>query len=71
MSRNNSERRDPRLDDVFEGLVSFKGNRAGCKLRIGIIGTGGVGRSFEDRRRATISSSSKTVFSVRALIGRK
>lgn len=36
-----------------------------------MIGTGGVGRSLDDRRRAAISSSSNTVASVRVLKGRK
>ena len=39
---------------------------------MGIIGTGGVGRSLEDLLRAAVSSSSSnTVASVRVLMGRK
>jgi hypothetical protein len=54
ISRNSSERHTVRLDDVvevdgaFEG--AFKGRREGWRLRIGMMGTGGVGRSFDDRR---------------------
>lgn len=71
MSRNNSERRTVRLEDAVDVVGVFEGRREGCKLRIGMIGTGGEGRSFDDRRRAVTSSSSKTVFSVRVLTGRK
>ena len=67
--------RTVRFDDVvevvgaFEG--AFEGRREGCRLRIGIMGTGGGGSNLEDRRRAAISSSSKTVASVRVLTGLK
>lgn len=68
---NSSERRPVRLDDVVEVVGAFDGRREGWRLRIGMTGTGGVGRSFEDRRRAAISSSSNTVASVRVLTGLK
>lgn len=75
MSRNSSERRTVRLDDVAEVVGAFdgafEGMREGCRLRIGMMGTGGVGSNLDDRRRAAISSSSKTVASVRVLIGLK
>lgn len=60
-----------RLEDVVEVVGAFEGRREGWRLRIGMTGTGGVGRSFEDRRRAATSSSSNTVASVRVLTGRK
>lgn len=56
------------LEDVVEVVGAFEGTRDGWRLRIGMTGTGGVGRSFEDRRRAAISSSSNTV---RVLTGLK
>lgn len=68
---NSSEPRPVRLEDMVEVVPAFEGRREGCKLRIGMTGTGGVGRSFEDRRRAAISSSSNTVASVRVLRGLK
>lgn len=71
MSMNNSERRTVRFEDVVDVVGAFEGRREGWRLRIGTIGTGGVGRSLEDRRRVAISSSSKTVASVRVLTGRK
>lgn len=51
-------------------VVYVGGALEGCRLRIGAIGTGGVGSSIEDLRRAGASSSSKTVSCVRALKGR-
>lgn len=71
MFRNNSERRAVRFDDEVDVVGPFELRREGCKLRIGIMGIGGEGRSFECRWRAAISSSSNTVFSVRVLTGRK
>jgi len=43
------------------------GGLEGCRALVGGIGTGGVGKSFDDRRRARRSSSSKTVSCVRML----
>ncbi len=71
MSMNNPECRVVWLEEAGDTVGALYGNREGWRLRTGMIGTGGVGRSLEDRRRAAISSSSKTVASVRVLIGRK
>lgn len=71
MFTNSSEPLPVRLEDMVEVVVAFEGRREGWRLRIGMTGTGGVGRSFEDRLRAAISSSSNTVASVRVLTGLK
>lgn len=68
---NSSEPRPVRLEDVAELVGAFEGSREGWRLRIGMTGTGGVGRSLDDRRRAAISSSSNIVASVRVLNGLK
>lgn len=45
------------------------GDFDGCRVRIGGMGTGGMGSGTDDLRRAGTSSSSNTVSWVRALKG--
>lgn len=68
---NSSDPLPVRVKDIDEALGAFEVGRDGWRLRIGTTGIGGAGRSFEDRRRAAISSSSNTVASVRVLTGLK